>query len=1252
MSTDRGSRTFRTAALAALALSASANAAPPAAWQQLWRNESTGARAAFRAAAKASPRDAEAFRALGLISLQEDAGGAAMQAWRELYRIAPADWSAAAYWPRFVELAESTGRWALLEGAARDILAAPGTTPELRASARLVLADAADRAGKLAEADKLRASLGYLRQWKVIGPFDNVSLSGFEKQFPPETELDFSKSYPGKDDLALRWHRLSTVSRSGECAVGSSLGDPQPGVFYAATAVSSTADQAALLWFDPSGASKIYLNGELVFRDETHRERHPLEADPFRVPIRLRKGWNTLLVKMADETTDAAFSLRFTTPTGADLALPADPTKASGTVLPASAPVLAPAEPVLVSALRARVRERPEDAEAAAALAYALFHARDFSGAIEVFQAALRRRPESGWLHWELSQALEADGQADEARAEAELARKHHARLIVAQVAALTEEGNGVTPAEQIQRLKALLKVNPASAGVHWALANAYTAAGLGAEALKASRAALASEPGPSHVILLTGFYSELGRTSEVEKILAAGLVTSPNHPALLSQRAESLASLDRPAAALVIYQKLLQLDPTALGHRRSMAELYEAMGNLPKAISTLRAAREQRPQDGSLCAKLADLLRESGKKQEAISLYRTAIALNPAQVWLRDKVQVLSGEQPVLKLVPPTPVQPLLAQAPKAGDAAGASVVALLDEGVQVVYPDYATVTRFHQTLKIMDAAAVQRYQTFPMAVPTATARATVETARILKADGKTQNVADGAFGESFSLPSLAVGDVIDVVYRVEDYQGGGLAKQFWSDWFFDYPGGPSRLSRFVLVTPPGMPITTRAHGAVPEPKTQDVKGWRIREWRRENLPAADEELLGPARPDRATWLDISTVSSWKEVVQWYQALSRPRCMPDAALRAKAAELTKDATTEEAKLRAIVGYVSRQIQYQTTPFRRSAYVPTVGKQVVRERYGDCKDKAALLTALLSAVGIKSEMVLLSGRSTGVTPFLPSPRFNHAIARVHTSKGPLWVDATADQMEFGGLPFEDQQVPALVINDETTDLVLSPALPLERNRLVDHHEGTLTAEGKFTGRLRLEAGGDWGWMLRTVMRLVPEAKRDQVLQGMTAQLVPNSRFERGTMQHLEEQDRPLLLDVQYAADTYSSRAGNFLLLRLPWGANSAQSAEALLGKTARQSDAEVAQARGHYVSSVKLTLPTGYSPQELQSEVKGDSSWGSYRLTYRLEGQTLHATREVRMTTLRVATPEVTKYAEFLRAMEQETRKQLVLKKD
>src|SRR5439155_13505559 len=111
-----------------------------------------------------------------------------------------------------------------------------------------------DRSGRPAEAARRWSAMGFVTKWQVIGPFDNVSLSGFDKPLPPERQIDLKKPYVGKDGQPLRWHPLPLVGRDGQCAVGECLGDADANVYYMATALYSPREQPVSLCCDPTGA--------------------------------------------------------------------------------------------------------------------------------------------------------------------------------------------------------------------------------------------------------------------------------------------------------------------------------------------------------------------------------------------------------------------------------------------------------------------------------------------------------------------------------------------------------------------------------------------------------------------------------------------------------------------------------------------------------------------------------------------------------------------------------------------------------------------------------------------------------------------------------------------------------------------------------------------------------------------------------------------------------------------------------------
>ena len=601
--------------------------------------------------------------------------------------------------------------------------------------------------------------------------------------------------------------------------------------------------------------------------------------------------------------------------------------------------------------------------------------------------------------------------------------------------------------------------------------------------------------------------------------------------------------------------------------------------------------------------------------------------------------------------LVPEIDSNPILATAAQLKTEPSASAVTLLDEGRTVIYPDSRSVAHYHMIIKLLDASAVRRYKELPLSQPTPTSAASVEAAHILKADGTVEDVTDKTNHTSVIFPLLAPGDTLDISYQVKDHSIVGLPHQFWAAWSFT-SDTPSLLSRYVLITPRNMKLVTRDHGDVLIPFVHDSGAWRIREWRMTNLPVHPSEVSGAPENDSGVWLDISTITSWSQIVHWYQSLSAPQCAPNAAVQAKAAALTKNAVTQTEKIQALQEFVAHAIQYQVIEFRLSRFAPVPGKEVMQRGYGDAQDKAALFSALLAAVGIHSDLVLLSSRAYGLTPYLPSLRFGHVIIRVQTTQGFLFVDTAADLLDFGDLPIEDQQMPALVIAPETAQLSETPVLPVDNTRDQEVFTGTLSADGSVTGTEDWTLTGRQAWTTRLALRGVPEAHREEALHSLGDFLVKDAVFESDHMENFDEPDLPLTLHFRLHQDHGSTPAGSFLLLSLPWNSQTKERfASALLAEPKHTRDLEVAASRIHTYCEAQIHLPAGYVPQELPADVHQETPFGSLQTHYMVTGDLLTVTRDVTFTALRVPAQEVLNYVAFLKVFNEETGRQIVLKK-
>jgi transglutaminase-like putative cysteine protease len=312
-----------------------------------------------------------------------------------------------------------------------------------------------------------------------------------------------------------------------------------------------------------------------------------------------------------------------------------------------------------------------------------------------------------------------------------------------------------------------------------------------------------------------------------------------------------------------------------------------------------------------------------------------------------------------------------------------------------------------------------------------------------------------------------------------------------------------PSITSRYTLVLPAGWraDAVTFNHPNV-EPR---VNGSTYT-WELSNLAGVPEEPMRPRITDLVPRLAVSyyppatqqvsikTFSNWSEVAAWMAELEDPQVQVDDALTRKAYELTALAKTEYDKIRAIATYV-QNIQYisiQTGLGRGGGYRPHSSIEVFAKSYGDCKDKANLMRAMLKVVGIDAIPVsIYAGDPNYVRANWPSPQqFNHCIIAVkvsdatqastviqHPKLGRLLIfDPTDSETPIGDLPDHMQGSLALLDSKMATELVTMPTTPPEMNQLERIATLQLQADGGIAGQILENAKGQVAVEFRSQFR--------------------------------------------------------------------------------------------------------------------------------------------------------------------------------
>src|SRR5579871_2393677 len=982
---------------------------------------------------------------------------------------------------------------AALEAAVRRGLA-PGAHPLVAAQAAFLLAHLLDERGAGAEAAALRDGLGFLAHPLVVGPFGE-GRSSFRTVFPPEAEQQaeqpkgqgppaIGKGYPGKaHDVA--WRSGAAAVREGALYLDGLLRPDDQAVAYVAAFIHSDRDRPAALRLGSPGPLKVWVNGVAVFACDVVR---PAALDQEAAGIRLGRGWNRVLIKTV--VVDGAWRLyaRLTEPSGAPLRLEAAPETPPARAAWAKPPRRPP--PVAVVSLEALLTRRaeaargPQAAEAwldlARVLAWTAPRDREAHAAADAAQRSIALAPSLGAY---LVAAQVADTDDDRRRAlerasALPLSPAWHA-LLLARLGELARTER--REARAAEALRAALALDAGCWPAALAVADDEAEAALPLAAL----ARLESLPAAVRALprvrrAAARLYEVAGRRSDSDRELRALADDRRLEVDLLHQLAARARARDDASEARARLAAASALRPDLPSLAIDLARNQEGAGDAEGARAVLSAVAARLPDDPATLIALGKLLHRMGRTDESLAELRAALALRPQDPELKRYVDRLAaGEngdpadadelarrfaEDARALVPAHP--PTLA-------AAGDTAVVLLDRRVVRVHKNGLSRTFAQRVVEVLSERGAEDNKEFDVHYTPGSEEVDIRQARIYRRDAhgaletleatdrSDEDLSEPWYGlyydnraEVVRFEGLRPGDVVEIQYLVDDVSSENQMADYFGDLQYIAETIPKRRWDYTLIAPVSRPIhANQPRLAHLERKTTREGDDTVYRFAAADIAKVDAEPAMPGTAEVAPYLHVSTYATWGEVGTWYWHLVEDQLAADDDIRRTARGLVTPEMSDEARVRAVYDFVVENTRYVGLEFGIHGYKPYKVTQVLARRFGDCKDKASLMVALLREVGVESELVLVRTRRGGRLEPQPASLaiFDHAI--VYVPKLGRYLDGTAEFAGLSELPTEDQGVMVLRVGPAGGVLTETPVLPSSANRVERRWQVALEAGG-------------------------------------------------------------------------------------------------------------------------------------------------------------------------------------------------------
>ncbi len=457
--------------------------------------------------------------------------------------------------------------------------------------------------------------------------------------------------------------------------------------------------------------------------------------------------------------------------------------------------------------------------------------------------------------------------------------------------------------------------------------------------------------------------------------------------------------------------------------------------------------------------------------------------------------------------------------------------------------------------------------------------------------------------------LNDVRVGDVVEMAYTVqganpifkghfaETYQLGFMAPVDELRWRIEYPRGRTLHTRGIR------------SDAAPEVLAEGHR--QVMQLIRRNVPAVTPEENVPAWFKIFPALHVSDYADWQQVAVWADDLFANPGELGPELTARIEAWRNKGLSREQLASEVLEFVQDEVRYFSVSLGESSHRPKTPARTHAERLGDCKDKVALLNAILRSLGYDAKPALISvHRNRGVADYLPShDQFDHVITRLALNDTVYWLDPTIQKQgrQLATRGFVAYGM-SLVVDPRSTELArVEPASGqvqgLEYESTWDTSD--LRRAPQFTSLLR--ARGITAESMRNSVSAGGVERIASGIAGAYARGLPGLKVSAEPLVRDDREANVFELELKYDAPGLGQYDRGALSVEVP----ALEMLDALLGpREARREMPYLIDQPGRVKQRVRLIAPHKFSSQPPAPSEVGDKHF-NLAVRYEVSGNTL-----------------------------------------